>query len=115
MTSNPSISGIITSRRTRSGRCSIAHWMPAGPDSASSKSYVARSRLWVTIRRIKGSSSTTNTLGLVWGADVWGGLGAGTIVRLFYNEFGEYQNEFCLNLNSQTEFVPPSIESEYTL
>src|SRR5581483_10054402 len=64
--------------------------MPAGPDSASSKSYIARSRLWVTMRRINGSSSTTSTLGLLWVGESSEDLGAGIIVILFYNGFIEY-------------------------
>jgi hypothetical protein len=58
-TSNPSIRGIITSSRTRSGRSAAAFSSACSPSDATETSYPALRRLTSTNRAISGSSSTT--------------------------------------------------------
>src|SRR3989442_4487022 len=60
-TSKPSSFGIITSRRTRSGRSSTALSKPSSPFEATVTSYPADRRFTSTNRATSGSSSTTRT------------------------------------------------------
>jgi hypothetical protein len=64
-TSKPSIRGIITSRRTRSGRMSCAFSSASSPSAATATSYPADRRFTSTNRAMSGSSSTTNTVSAI--------------------------------------------------
>src|SRR5688572_304242 len=58
-TSRPSMPGIFTSRKMRSGDSFSASATPSGPLEASMTSYPSYSRIIRTERRISASSSTT--------------------------------------------------------
>ena len=63
-TSSPSIWGILTSRKTRSGDSCSAIFSPTGPFAASSTSYPSYSKIILREERTASSSSMISTLGL---------------------------------------------------
>src|SRR5207244_9190027 len=92
-TSKPSSFGIITSRRTRSGRSSTALSKPSSPFEATVTSYPADRRFTSTNRATSGSSSTTRTDSAMGSPPRQIGETAGGLPRVFRLEDGGRRGE----------------------